>query len=446
MKNSQLGIALFLCTLGGALLTACSSSRPTPSKPGMPLPGRPGAERPKNEPMDTIRWSTPPQAKPPIGNDKRQEDSSPRPGQTYQIGLLLPFLSNQFDGSTVPEKSRLAVQFYGGAKLALQQLSTDDHMNLVVDVYDTQAADADFQTVMNGSRFDKPQVYIGPIRGSHVELLAARTKLNHKILLSPESPNEDLTTQNPGFLQTNPSLKTHCEAITRFVRRTHRPEEVVLVCKQKEASRLDFFQQTNQQLGGGKFAEVIVPDAAVNFDNTNLASYLKAGRTTVFILPSWSNQDFVMAFLRKLRAVKGSARVEVYGMPQWLNYENIEPEFFSALDVHVSSAAYIDYGAPDVQAFQQAFYDAYGTLPDDDAFNGYDVTLFTGKMLRKYGLSFPEKLAREQYTGLRSRFQFSPYFQSATPADSRPGACDYLENKFVFILKFENGRFVPATD
>lgn len=445
MKNSHLGIVLFLCVLCGALLPACSTGRSTPSSPNPAQPGKPNAGRPGNETMDTVRWSTPPQARPPIGNDKKQEENAPRPGQTYQIGLLLPFLSNQFDGSTLPEKSRLAVQFYGGAKLALQQLSSEDRLNLVVDVYDTQAADADFQTVMNGSRFDKPQVYIGPIRSSHVELLAARTKLNHKILLSPESPNENLTTQNPGFLQTNPSLKTHCEAITQYVRRTHRPEEVVLVCKQKEATRLSYFQEANRQLGSGKFAEIIVPDAAANFDNVNLASYLKAGRTTVFILPSWSNQDFVMAFLRKLRAVKGAARVEVYGMPQWLNYENIEPEVYSALDVHVSSAAYIDYGAPDVQAFQQAFYDAYGTLPDD-AFNGYDVTLFTGKMLRKYGLSFPEKLAREQYKGLRTRFQFGPNYQSGTPADTRAGACDYLENKFVFILKFENGRFVPAFD
>ncbi|MBL7803231.1 MAG: ABC transporter substrate-binding protein, partial [Saprospiraceae bacterium] len=263
--------------------------------------------------------------------------------------------------------------------------------------------------------------------------------------VSPESPNEDLTNQNPGFLQFNPSLRSHCEAITRDIRRTHRPEQVVLVCKQKEAERLSYFQNQNAALGGARFTELVVPDATTNFDNANLASYLRAGRTTVFVLPSWSSQDFVMAFLRKLRAVKGSSGVEVYGMPQWLGYENIEPEFYSALNVKIPTPAFIDYQSPEVMEFQQAFYEAYGTLPDEDAFNGYDVTLFTGKMLRKYGLSFPEKISREQFRGLRTRFQFSPVYKDSNP-DTNAGRYDYLENKFVFILKFQNGRFVPSTE
>lgn len=443
MKNNPLWVLVFLwATL--FILQSCGSAKPTVSKPPT-QPGKPGAERPKNEPMDTIRWTSPGQPKPPIGNDKPAPGNTTAPGQTYQIGLLLPFLSNQFDGTTVPEKSRLAVQFYGGAQLALKKLSEEDRLTLVVDLYDTQASDADFQTVMNGSRFDKPQVYIGPIRSSHVSLLAARTRANRKILVSPESPNEDLTAQNPGFLQFNPSLRSHCEAITRDIRRTHRPEQVVLVCKQKEVERLSYFQNQNAALGGSRFTELVVPDATTNFDNANLASYLRAGRTTVFVLPSWSSQDFVMAFLRKLRAVKGSASVEVYGMPQWLGYENIEPEFYSALNVKIPTPTFIDYQSPEVMEFQQAFYEAYGTLPDEDAFNGYDVTLFTGKMLRKYGLSFPEKISREQFRGLRTRFQFSPVYKDSNP-DTNAGRYDYLENKFVFILKFQNGRFVPSTE
>ncbi len=426
------------------LMIACTTSRRAPARPGPNVPNRP-TDRPKNEPMDTVRWTNPSQPKPPISNDNRHGNDAlpPGDGSTYHLALLLPFLSGQFDGSTVPEKSTLALQFYGGAQLALNQLSQDGHLNYVVDLYDTQASDADFQKVMANSRFDKANVYIGPIRSSHVALLAERTRQNRKILLSPESPNSDLTTANPGFLQSNPSLHAHCEAITRFVRRTHKPEEVVLVCKQKEAERLLYFQNANAGLGGGRFAEVIVPDAATNFDNINLAAYLKAGRSTAFVLPSWASQDFVMAFMRKLRAIKGSAHIEVYGMPQWLGYDNIEPDFFTALDVHISSAGFIDYTAPSVQDFQQKFYDAYGTLPDEDAFNGYDVTLFTGIMLRKYGLSFPEKLARESYQGLRSRFQFDPVYTSGHLDDGR-NQYDYLENKSVYILKYNNGRFVPA--
>lgn len=428
------------------LASACNPPRRAPARPGPRPPAPRPSERPRNEPMDTVRWTNPQTPRPPIGSDPNRTET-PRPpagdGYAYHLALLLPFLSNQFDGAAVPEKSTLAVQFYGGAQLALQKLSQEEGLNLVVDLYDTQASDADFQLVMKNSRFDKASVYIGPIRSTHVSLLAGWARQNGKILVSPESPNMDLTTQNPGFLQTNPSLRAHCEAITRFVRRSHRPEEVVLVCKQKEAERLLYFQNANAALGGGRLPEVLAPDAAANFDQVNLDAHLRAGRTTVFILPSWAGQDFIMAFLRKLRAVKGSAQVKVFGMPQWLGYTNIEPDYYASLNVHVSAAGFVDYTDPAVQEFQRNFYDAYGTLPDDDAFNGYDVTLYTGLMLRKYGLSFPEKTAREPFRGLRTRFQFGPAFASGQ-LSAGENAYDYLENKFVHILKFENGRFVPA--
>ena len=130
-------------------------------------------------------------------------------------------------------------------------------------------------------------------------------------------------------------------------------------------------------------------------------------------------------------------------MPQWKSYEGIDAEYLTELNVHISSASYLDYSAQEIRDFQQKFYDATGTLPDDDAFNGYDVTLFTGKMLRRYGLSFPQNLDREPFQGLRGQFRFSKIFNSGAVDDgfNQP---DYWENTFVHILKFEKYGFVPV--
>lgn len=445
--SKKYGVVKFLFScffLLFSVLLACSpKAAPAirPNQPGKPAPQRPNP----NQPIDTIRWSTPANAKPPIGN---QPGQPVRPqgglGDTYHLALLLPFLTNQTSGSTVPEKSNLALQFYAGAKIALEELSLTEGLNLVVDVYDTQANDADFLPVISNPKLSKADVFIGPVRNSHVQAFADWTKRNRKIMISPETPTSELTVQNPDFIQINPSLRAHCEAITQFVRKTHRTDAVTLVCKEKEADRLPYFQNANATApGGGAFSELIVPDATVNFDKTDLKKYLKAGRTSVFILPTWSSQDFIMAFLRKLKEVKGTSKVEVYGMPQWESYESIEPDYLSALNVHISSASHIDYSAQQVKDFQQKFYEATGTIPDDDAFNGYDVTLFTGKMLRRYGLSFPENLDREAFQGLRTRFRFSGVFVegSVDYGSNRP---DYLENTFVHLLKFEQYGFVPV--
>lgn len=432
---------LLLLFIIGFALVACNPSRRStnpnrPNQPSKPTTGKPS-------PMDTVRWTPNNSGKPPIGGVPGKP-APPKAGDTYHIAYLLPFLSGQMSGGAVPEKSRLAVQFYAGAKIALEQLSSELRIKLVADVWDTQANDADFQKLLANPRLENASVFIGPVRSSHVQSFAAWTKERRKILISPESPSTDLTTRNPDFLQTNPSLRAHCEAITNHIRKDTRPDAVTLVCKQKEADRLPYFQNANAAIGGSsRFAELIVPDETTNFNGFDLRKYLRAGRTTVFVLPSWASQDFVMAFLRKLKDVKGSNRVEVYGMPQWRNYEAIDPEYLSSLNVHISSAAWLDYTVQELKDFQQKFYDATGTIPDDDGFNGYDVTIFTGRMLSRYGLSFPERLDNGTVPTLRGKFSFDKIFSSGAVDDGR-NAPDYWENTFVHILKFDKFGFVPA--
>lgn len=439
---------LILFLLLAALWVACTPPKRTgtttrPNTPAKPTPTRPNP----NAPMDTVRWTNPANPKPPIKNEPVRPNTQPGQntgaGSSYHIAYLLPFLTAQTEGAAIPEKSRLAVQFYAGAKIALDQISKEERINLVADLYDTQANDSDFQKIMNNARLEKAAVFIGPVRSSHVELFAEWSKKRRKIVISPETPTADLTRQNPGFIQTNPSLRAHCEAITRYVRRTHRSDAVTLVCKVKEADRLGYFQNANAALGGGSFAELIVPDETSTFAKVDLKQYLKPGRTAVFIVPSWASQDFVNAFLRNLKAIKGNNRVEVYGMPQWNGFETIEPEFFSDNNVHISTASYIDYSLQEVKDFQQKFFDATGTIPDNDGFNGYDITLFTGRMLARYGLSFPEHLSTEIYRGLHSNLQFSNIYTTGS-MDDRTNQPDYVENVFVHILKFGKMGFVPA--
>ena len=436
--------ALFFPLVLGLLIVACNPARRSsdpvrPNQPGKPSPGKPS-------PVDTVRWTPNNTGKPPIGGNPGKPGDRPNAsnGETYHIAFLLPFLSNQMTGVEVPEKSRLAVQFYAGAKIALEQLSSQENINLVADVYDTQANDVDFQKLMTNTRLEKASVFIGPVRSSHLQTFAEWTKKRRKILVSPESPSADLTTQNPDFIQINPSLRAHCEAIFQYVSKANRADAITLICKQKEAERLAYFQDANTAAGKTtRLTELLVPDETTNFDKIDLKKYLKAGRTSIFVLPSWASQDFVMAFLRKLKDVKGANRVEVYGMPQWRNFDAIDAEYMISLGVHISSASWFDYSAQEVKDFQQKFYESTGTIPDEDGFNGYDVTLFTGRMLGKYGLSFPEKLDNQQAVSLRGGFSFSDIFSSGAVDDGR-NTPDYRENTFVHILKFDKFGFVPV--
>lgn len=437
------------------LFNACGSTRPT-TTPNRPAPTRPGTK--PNTGTNPGNTTSPGNTTTPGGQTQPGSGTKPTTPtakqETYKVAVLLPFLTNQLDAVSgqIPEKSLAAAQYYGGMQVAFKSLSNKyGYPNLVVDVLDTQASDADFQKQLSNPRLTQAQVVIGPIRNSHITMLAERTKTNKQIVVSPESPTSELTTGNPGFVQTAPSLRAHCARIIQHLRseKKYTTSQIILVGKEKEADRFEYFQDANRSFGTGTLTEVKVPDASTNFDKTDLKKYMRAGQTTAFVMPSWAGQDWIMAFLSRLKATKGSNRVEVYGMPQWADYEQIEPELLTALNVHISAADYIDHNLPEVQEFERSFYEMFGTLPNDDAFNGYDVVLFTAEMLKKYGLSFPEKMTASPafYSTLRGGFYMRRVTSTPVGVDTgSPAAYDYIENIYVHILKFDQFGFRPPED
>jgi hypothetical protein len=441
MQPKRYSFLLFVSLL--FLLGACSHLKKTGSN-------RPGTTQPtpsnRKFPMDTVRWVESPAFPPAIGtpdaNDQVLENADP-PGTQYRLSVVLPFLSKDASGGSVPEKSKPALQFYAGAKLAFASLSETSRMNLKVNVIDSYVNDFDFTRVIQAGKLDDAQMLIGPVRNSHLSALAKRAKGNRQVVLSPLSPSSELVSDFPGFIQFNPSLKSHCAAITKHVRSKYRADQVVLICKEKEASRLPYFQEANAAFGPDTLRSILVPDEGNGMNSISLGKYIRSGRTTVFIMPSWAGQDFIMSFLFKLKAAKGSNRVEVYGMPQWAGYEDIEPEYLRDLNVHISSADYVDRKNPDVIQFEKAFFEAYGTIAGEDAIAGYDAALFAGRMLNDYGLSFPEKLDRISFSGLRGSYVFKKVHNESN-SDAFSTRYDYMENTRVTILKFEGFRFVDA--
>ena len=416
---------------------------------------RSGTTRPDNRPrntertdrlrdMDTVRWVEAPAFPPAIGEPKSNsfplENPDP-PGTEYRIAMVLPFMGDQ--SGPITSKNEPALQYYGGARMALNKISETTNLNLQVQVFDSQADEFKFKRLLRTGKLDDAQVLIGPVRPVNISSAAPRAKQNRQILVSPLSPSSNQTEEFPGFIQFSPSLGAHCGAITRHVRAKYSSDQVVLVCRKSEVSRLAYFQKVNAELGDNPFVELLIPDQVSGINSVNFSRYMKPGKTTVFIMPSWAGQDFIVQFLYRLKATKGSKNVEVYGMPQWAGYEGIEPEYLSELNVHISSANYVDRTIPEVIDFEEAFFKEYGTIPSDDAVTGYETTMFTANMLQRFGLSFPEQLEFADYLGLRGYYTFKKVYNS-TGVDRIGAPYDYVENVRVSILKFDKYRFVRA--
>lgn len=424
------------------------------------------------EKMDTIVWQNgrPGDAPPitsPTGAGSTDDEGlvgkyDPRSGNyfnvespklpNYNVTLLLPFLTNQFSETSnqLPRNSSWALNFYGGAKMALKRLDQEG-IKLRVKVVDTQASETQTNRLLETTELLNADLIIGPYRQRNVQLVASFAKQYKKPMVSPHSASLSVAEENPYYIQVNPSLRTHCEAITREVRRQFTADQVVLLCRNNpiEQSALKYFQEANYAYEGTistpRFQELVLNNFSPDSINTlNFGPYLKDNKTTVFIIPSWQDESFVFNVLRRINVSKQFRNVVVFGMPQWINFDRITPDYFERLNVHISTANFVDRHSEAVKFFKQEYYNTYGTLPGEEAYLGFDTVLFFGRMIHKYGSKFQYYIDRENEKYLHTSFKFEPVIVPVATAEDF-SRVDRFENKFVNILKFENYQFVGVS-
>jgi ABC-type branched-subunit amino acid transport system substrate-binding protein len=425
-----------------------------------------------NEKVDTVRWTDLSEDKyPPIKTDSPMSGGGNTGGGTNPAGgggsgnsgnsgsssgsgkgdisILLPFMSN-VSSSGVPENSLWAVSFYAGARLAYDDLE-EEGASFNVSVMDTEASTTKVNSLLKSGDLPKSDMIIGPYKRDNVNIMQDFAKKNKIPLIVPYTAQMGVAEDNPYYIQVNPSLKTHCEAMTKHIRKSHQPDNVVLVAldKAEEKARFKFFQDANTLIEKGKtnrkFKELLVPEGASNFHSINISQFIKPNATNVFVVPSWSNQTFIYSLLRQLMAKQGEGEdIVVYGMNMWLDFEQLDFEYFEKLNLHVSSASYIDPNDERVKQFNQKYFQSYGTVPNDEAYLGYDVTLYFGKLLAKHGKDFHQKLDSRQADVLHGRFEFSRVVNEPSKHKEDLDYYDQLENTFVHILKFKDFHLQPA--
>ena len=412
--------------------------------------------------MDTIQWTVnPPTAAPPItsnggvliGGDKPETNPTGGGSQMrdrYRVAILLPFLTDRFDtGRGKPDpKSLLALNYYYGAKMAFDELAKEG-IQLDINTFDTKASEAEVSRLLQSPEVSEADLILGPIRKSNLSATANFAKQNGITMVSPLSPSTDITADNPYFVQTTPSLVSHCEAITRHVLDRYRSDQVTLVARNKEAEiqRLKYFQDANYAIGGRNarsFDEFVVSDNTADFNEMDVTPQIREGDTTVFIVPSWSNESFIYSFLRKVKVAKGDNTVIIYGMPQWMDFQIISYDYYEELNVHVSSAYFVDNDATVAQEFRRRFFDRYGMVPTREAYAGFDQVRLLGRSLKRHGTLFQKQLGRESQNFLSTRYNFQPVVSRIGIATEDYSKVDRFENKYVNILRFKDYFFQLA--
>ncbi|MEL6721547.1 MAG: ABC transporter substrate-binding protein, partial [Bacteroidota bacterium] len=237
--------------------------------------------------MDTIRWreiST--REYPPITTEGVLTDNSgggrdvligegefgTQLLRSYNVSMMLPFLTDRFDGSdpNLDPNARWAVQFYTGAKLAMEKLNSEG-INLKVSVYDTRANALALNEILQRDTgfIQSSHLIMGTVRGECVKRMADYAGDQQIPFVSPFSASSSVTRGNPNpyYLQINPSLTTHLRELVKHAKDNYNSDQLVLVApgnNNRAKDRLRYLQMVNAELAGSTYVprleELIIDD------------------------------------------------------------------------------------------------------------------------------------------------------------------------------------------
>ena len=151
------------------------------------------------------------------------------------------------------------------------------------------------------------------------------------------------------------------------------------------------------------------------------------------------NEIAINDVLRQLSMVNERFPITVFGMPNWLDMENIEFDYFDRLNFHITKTTYADHFHPQYMTFRDQYRQKYGAEPNIYAQRGYDLIYYFGTILEQFGNGFGQHFDKATHIkGLFNDFDFmggseNQYWYAL------PGM-DYFENKYVNILRYQKDQ------
>lgn len=358
----------------------------------------------------------------------------------YSISLLLPFVSSRVSEQEINFNNRLtslSYHFYNGFLLGIR-----DNHQITLNVFDTEANPENFDSWLKSDpKTLTSNLIVGPYRTTSIEKVNEFANIFKIPFVSAFSAGAELEGENDFYIKLNPGLESHFKIQLEHALETFNTEEIVFLgfagTSEKYAVEIltDIFNKNyNQEAEPLIISEVNALKSEYQF----LKDSTKIKKLAVFI-PSWSNQTYISTLLRNLSLSQSdSSQIRVYGMPQWLDFDFVEYEYFEKLNVHISSPIFIDHKDQKIKSFKSKYFNQYGVLPEKEAFIGYDIAEFFSGLLKKYGTKFQYSLPYFDYQGLNSRFKIKPILE--LDSDGRQ-YIERWENNYIHILEFKNYQF-----
>lgn len=357
--------------------------------------------------------------------------------EKYHIALLLPFNTESTelidveliakDQMRFPSQTQIALEFYQGILMALDSLSKEDfHAQLFV--YDVDEKDSlAIPLILKKPELKLMDLIIGPLYGSSFIEVSKFAKEHEINIVSPFTQQNKILFNNPFVSKVTPTGIAQLEEMAAFVARKYKNENIILLNSNnlKEASSVSAIKgKITAELKKVSMGKVDTLKEVKS--STALIGLLSTNKNNVIILPS-NSQVYVTDVISKLHLQSGKYNIQLFGMPSWRSFDNLDLDYLDTLHFHYFTPSYINYENVSTIEFIKKYRSNYYSDPEMYVFQGFDIGMFYFTALKKYGRSFQQKLPEYSYEGMQTSFRFHQLVDDAG-----------YENKYTTILKYSS--------
>lgn len=343
-------------------------------------------------------------------------------------------LDYRLSGGPLPKQMVPGLEFYQGAMAAADSFN-NAFKDIEILFYDLKGES--LYSIIRKLEFQDVDMIIASFNARQDVKPLSDIALHRNIpLISATYPNDGGVNDNPLFVQINPSLKTHFEAITKYILKTAGNSKILYVRKKGALEDLlDYYFTSGikKPLPNGKTLAYKKLECADSLDEKLLSANLDSFRNNIVICGSL-NESFGIGLVTTL-AQHSNCKTTAIGMPTWDGLKDLDDDECNGVNIVFTTV----YNYPRGNALGAQLLNWYKTTlnagkPSEMFFKGFESVFHFGSLLLQYRDKIGGHLSENSYK-LFNEYDLQPNFNKT---DKRT---QYLENQKIHIIKKLDGVY-----
>ncbi|MBD1428418.1 ABC transporter substrate-binding protein [Sphingobacterium litopenaei] len=323
------------------------------------------------------------------------------------IALLLPFQLDNINALGVQEndvkRSALALDFYQGFQLGLQEISKNSkpYKLKVIDSKDNAYFNS---TLATSEEIEQSGIIVGPVYPIEIKAFGNNLINKDKLIINPlaASPASEFGLQN--LVTITPSIKSHTNGIAKRVANDFMTGDIIIIYNTPD--------NDSRQFLNGMLSAIKEQKPNVNIISVSTLAQLneKLSQTGSNLVVSGTTDKTQLNNLISNLSRKNAESfysIKLYGHPLWDRFDFSNHSNFYSLHPIITTESNFKAWTNTARNFRESYRQKFGVLPSDQSYKGYDVAVYFGKLIDRYGVNnLKSKLTGESYNGLFNTYKF----------------------------------------